>query len=239
MSGLAGKCHTPHIVPTIVVAARPDILACRSGNANPRQPVSSVTPDVEEDRSQQRQRERPREDGRVDPLEAAGRCEQVVEARRTERHRKEREEHEPPDPHAPPPSDISAPETVAAHKKNTPVSSKATAATTKAAMSGERGCRIERNTPSQDWGSSATRRPAEIKSVLSPRPVVRMAASSSSAAPLNRKTATTTSSIPNEIAKNHATGRTFVLSLNFCMPTYLLCGVSFALCAVEGTANPG
>ena len=44
MSGLAGKCHTPHMRPTIRVAARGVILACKSGKANPRQPVSSVTP---------------------------------------------------------------------------------------------------------------------------------------------------------------------------------------------------
>jgi hypothetical protein len=44
MSGLAGKCHTPHMRPTIRVAARGVILACKSGRANPRQPVSSVTP---------------------------------------------------------------------------------------------------------------------------------------------------------------------------------------------------
>src|SRR5215213_1996425 len=44
MSGLAGKCHTPHMRPTIRVAARGVILACKSGRANPRHPVSSVTP---------------------------------------------------------------------------------------------------------------------------------------------------------------------------------------------------
>ena len=44
MSGLAGKCHTPHISPTITVAASGVTLFCSIGKANPRQPVSSVTP---------------------------------------------------------------------------------------------------------------------------------------------------------------------------------------------------
>jgi hypothetical protein len=49
-----------------------------------------------------------------------------------------------------------------------------------------------------------------------------MAASSFLAAPLDRKVATTASSIASEIAKNHDTGRRLLLSLRLCTSTYLL-----------------
>ena len=84
------------------------------------------------------------------------------------------------------------------------------------------GWRTESNTPSEDSGSSATRRKAEMKSVLYPSPEASIAASNFAAAPLERKTATTTSSMPSEMAKNHDTGRRFILCLIFCMPTSFL-----------------
>ena len=83
------------------------------------------------------------------------------------------------------------------------------------------------------------RRPAETKSVLSPSPDARMAASSFVAAPLKRKTATTTSSIPSEIAKNYVTGPRLILSL---IPRILSCLFYGALVlsdTVEGRTNPG
>jgi hypothetical protein len=44
MSGRAGKCQTPHSTPTTRLAANGVMRSCKSGRANPRQPVFSVTP---------------------------------------------------------------------------------------------------------------------------------------------------------------------------------------------------
>ena len=44
MSGRAGKCQTLHSTPTTRFAANGVTRSCKSGRANPRQPVSSVTP---------------------------------------------------------------------------------------------------------------------------------------------------------------------------------------------------
>jgi hypothetical protein len=57
---------------------------------------------------------------------------------------------------------------------------------------------------------------------IGPLSEARMAASSFLAAPLDRKFATTASSIASEIAKNHDTGRRLMLSLRLCTSTYLL-----------------
>lgn len=79
----------------------------------------------------------------------------------------------------------------------------------------------------------------ETKSVLCPRPVARMATSSTSAAQLKRKTATTTSSIPGAMAKYHAAGRRLILSLIPRIPSYLSHGVLIVYDTVEGSANLG
>src|ERR671917_865768 len=90
---------------------------------------------------------------------------------------------------------------------------KAAAATTKAAMSGESGCRIDSTISGMARGASIASRKAETKSVLPVRPVASSAASNTPAAPLARNTAITATLIASEIQKNHVTGRRFMLSL--------------------------